>query len=100
MASGGTLTSGIDLGFGPTAMNLVIGSVSATTIYVRSAEKLDGTYQRVFMMGTGSTSGTQFQHSTTLSNAVAALPAGHRFVKVEADSAIANGHTFHILYSY
>lgn len=100
MASGATLTSGIDLGFGPTALNIRIDSPSLTTVYVRSAEKLDGTYQRVFMPGFGSTSGTQFQHATSLSQAVAALPPGHRFIKIETEAAISNGTTFNILYSY
>lgn len=100
MASGGTLTSAIDLGFGPTAMNIAIGSVSSTTVYVLSAEKDSGTYRRIYMMGTGSTSGTQFQHATTLSNAVAAIPAGHRFIKIETQAAVSDGTTFHILYSY
>ena len=100
MASGGTLTSAFDMGFGGGYINLSIGSVSATTVYVQSAEKIDGTYRRVYMPGQGSTSGTQFQHSMALSQAVVSVPPGQRFVKIETQAAVTNGTEFKVLYCY
>lgn len=100
MTSGATLTAMLDLGFGGGLINLAIGSLSATTVYVKSAEKESGTYRRVFMPGQGSTSGTQFQHATSLSNAVATIPPGHRFIKIETEAAVSDGTTFQVLYCF
>lgn len=99
MTSGGTLTSALDLGLAPKSLGISIGATSATTVYVRSAEKLEGTYRQVLLPGSGSTAGTVLQHTMATSNVVLAVPPGHRFIKVETQAAISNGTTFQVIYS-
>lgn len=98
MVSGNTMTAVLDLGMIPDYLNISIGAISATTLYINSAEKLAGTFRKVFMPGTGSTVPGLFQMSTANSSIVCPVPTGHRFIKIEAQAAIVDGTTFQVIF--
>lgn len=100
MVSGATVATALDLGFAPSLLSISIGATSATTLYVKSAEKSSGgTYRRILLPGNGATAGTVLQHTMAASNVVLAVPPGHRFIQIETEAAISDGTTFRVIFS-
>jgi len=83
VASGITLSSGLDLGISWRRIYLEVPTMASGSLYVQAASKLDSTYRRVVH----NSSMTDFSINSALSQKVVPVPAdGLRFVKVESSS--------------
>ena len=100
MASGGTLTSELDLG--RSWKKVYIDPTGATSeVRLQAALKAGGTYRQVYQPSiNSSTVGANiWKIPSSVSGGLIEMPAGLRFVKVETTATVANGCTFNVICS-
>lgn len=99
MASGGTLTSALDLQGNWTNVYLQIPPITNTVFAIKASDSATGTFARVKHPAINSSTLTANDYliASTATNCVVPIPVGLRFVKVETEIAVADGATFKVL---
>jgi len=102
MASGGTLTSALDLGQTPTWKKIYVDPTGANSeVRFQASHALDGTYRQVYMpqVSSSSVQSNIWKIASAVSGGLQEAPSGLRFLKVETTAAVANGATFYLICS-
>jgi hypothetical protein len=97
IASGATLSSGIDLGRGYEKVGLAIPTMtSATNVLLKVSDSIDGTYRALY-----DSISAKFDISSAISNCVIPVNLAAQFVKVELSTAMtATSANFKLICSY
>jgi hypothetical protein len=100
MASGGTLTSEIDLGraWGKVYLD---PTGAASEVRLQAAASTGGTFRQVYhpSINSSTVGANIFKIPSSVSGGLIELPAGLRFIKVETTAAVADGGSFTLICS-
>jgi hypothetical protein len=100
MASGGTLTSALNLGKTFQKVYLDVPSMTSNSnIHIHAAASVSGTYRRVALpvIGTATIGHNTFTIGSATTNRVLEIPAGLQFIKIETTATCDSGQIFNVL---
>ena len=100
MASGGTLTSQIDLSRAWNTVYLVVASMNSNTqLHIQGSDSNGGTFRRLYHPTlNSSTVGTNvFAIASAMSNGIVPIPNSVRFLKVESTATVDDGCTYKMI---
>lgn len=101
MASGGVLTPAIDLGRAFAKVHLEVPTLTSNTqLHIQAAVAKTDVFRRVKQWNVASANvATDYAISSGVTNGIAPIPGGLRYLKVEATATIDNGALFRIICS-
>lgn len=102
MASGGTLSSEIDLANGWSKAHLVIPTMASNSeIRLKASSESGGTFRQVYHppVNSATVAVNMFKIASGVTNATVEIPAGLRYLKVETTATIDSGLTFKVICS-
>lgn len=100
MASGGTLTSELNLQRGFRKLYLD-PTGAASEVRIQAAIASGGTYRQVYhpSINSATVAASIFKIPSSVSGGLIEIPAGLQFIKIETTAAVANGLTFKVICS-
>ncbi len=102
IASFATASSALDLGRSWDKVYLLIPAMtSQTALHIQASETSSGTFRRVYhtTVNSATVATNVYTIASAVTNAFVPIPAGHRFMKVEATAIISFSANFKIICS-